>query len=318
VAREVKTLGLMGTPYVREAVQGWLDYITIERQLADHTSEAYARDVSQFLAFLASHLNRLPDMQQLLALSARDIRAFLAARRAAGVGSRSLARTLSALRMFYRFLERRGFGKNDAVRAVALPKLPHSVPKPLTAAKATALVGGADIMGADVPEWIAARDTAVLTLLYGSGLRISEALSLTRKEAPIKGRDMLRVLGKGDKTRVVPVLPVAREAVERYLALCPVKLGPDDPLFIGARGKQLSPRLIQLLIAKARGALGLPDTATPHALRHSFATHLLGAGVDLRAIQELLGHASLSTTQGYTEVDRAHLLKIYEQSHPRA
>jgi integrase/recombinase XerC len=318
VAREVKTLGLMGTPYVREAVQGWLDYITIERQLADHTSEAYARDVSQFLAFLASHLNRLPDMQQLLALSARDIRAFLAARRAAGVGSRSLARTLSALRMFYRFLERRGFGKNDAVRAVALPKLPHSVPKPLTAAKATALVGGADIMGADVPEWIAARDTAVLTLLYGSGLRISEALSLTRKEAPIKGRDMLRVLGKGDKTRVVPVLPVAREAVERYLALCPVKLGPDDPLFIGARGKQLSPRLIQLLIAKARGALGLPDTATPHALRHSFATHLLGAGVDLRAIQELLGHASLSTTQGYTEVDRAHLLKVYERAHPRA
>jgi integrase/recombinase XerC len=308
----------MGTPYVREAVQGWLDYITIERQLADHTSEAYARDVSQFLAFLASHLNRLPDMQQLLALSARDIRAFLAARRAAGVGSRSLARTLSALRMFYRFLERRGFGKNDAVRAVALPKLPHSVPKPLTAAKATALVGGADIMGADVPEWIAARDTAVLTLLYGSGLRISEALSLTRKEAPIKGRDMLRVLGKGDKTRVVPVLPVAREAVERYLALCPVKLGPDDPLFIGARGKQLSPRLIQLLIAKARGALGLPDTATPHALRHSFATHLLGAGVDLRAIQELLGHASLSTTQGYTEVDRAHLLKVYERAHPRA
>jgi len=318
VAREVKALGLMGTPYVREAVQGWLDYITIERQLADHTSEAYARDVSQFLAFLASHLNRLPDMQQLLALSARDLRAFLAARRAAGVGSRSLARTLSALRMFYRFLERRGFGKNDAVRAVALPKLPHSVPKPLTAAKATALVGGADIMGADVPEWIAARDTAVLTLLYGSGLRISEALSLTRKEAPIKGRDMLRVLGKGDKTRVVPVLPVAREAVERYLALCPVKLGPDDPLFIGARGKQLSPRLIQLLIAKARGALGLPDTATPHALRHSFATHLLGAGVDLRAIQELLGHASLSTTQGYTEVDRAHLLKVYERAHPRA
>jgi integrase/recombinase XerC len=260
----------------------------------------------------------LPDMSQLLALSARDVRAFLAARRGADVGSRSLARTLSALRMFYRFLERRGFGKNDAIRAVALPKLPHSVPKPLTASKATALVGGAEVTGADAPEWIAARDTAVLTLLYGSGLRISEALGLTRKEAPIKGRDMLRVHGKGDKTRVVPVLPVAREAVERYLALCPVKLQPDDLLFIGARGKQLSPRIIQLLIARARGALGLPETATPHALRHSFATHLLGAGVDLRAIQELLGHASLSTTQGYTEVDRAHLLKIYEQAHPRA
>jgi integrase/recombinase XerC len=308
----------MGTPYVREAVQDWLDYITVERQLASNTAEAYARDISQFLAFLAGHFNRLPDMSQLLALSARDVRAFLAARRGADVGSRSLARTLSALRMFYRFLERRGFGKNDAIRAVALPKLPHSVPKPLTASKATALVGGAEVTGADAPEWIAARDTAVLTLLYGSGLRISEALGLTRKEAPIKGRDMLRVHGKGDKTRVVPVLPVAREAVERYLVLCPVKLQPDDPLFIGARGKQLSPRIIQLLIARARGALGLPETATPHALRHSFATHLLGAGVDLRAIQELLGHASLSTTQGYTEVDRAHLLKIYEQAHPRA
>jgi integrase/recombinase XerC len=308
----------MGTPYVREAVQDWLDYITVERQLANNTAAAYARDISQFLAFLAGHFNRLPDISQLLALSARDVRAFLAARRGADVGSRSLARTLSALRMFYRFLERRGFGKNDAIRAVVLPKLPHSVPKPLTASKATALVGGADVTGADAPEWIAARDTAVLTLLYGSGLRISEALGLTRKEAPIKGRDMLRVHGKGDKTRVVPVLPVAREAVERYLALCPVKLPPDDPLFIGARGKQLSPRIIQLLIARARDALGLPETATPHALRHSFATHLLGAGVDLRAIQELLGHASLSTTQGYTEVDRAHLLKIYERAHPRA
>jgi integrase/recombinase XerC len=306
----------MGTPYVREAVQGWLDYIMIERQLAAHTSEAYARDISQFLAFLAVYFNRLPDMQQLLALLPRDVRAFLAARRGAGVGSRSLARTLSALRMFYRFLERRGFGKNDAVRAVALPKLPHSVPKPLTAPKATALMGGAD--APDAPDWIAARDTAVLMLLYGSGLRISEALGLTRKEAPIKGRDMLRVRGKGDKMRVVPVLPVAREAVEHYLALCPVKLQPDDPLFIGARGKQLSPRIIQLLIARARGALGLPETATPHALRHSFATHLLGAGADLRAIQELLGHASLSTTQIYTEVDRAHLLKVYARAHPRA
>jgi integrase/recombinase XerC len=173
-------------------------------------------------------------------------------------------------------------------------------------------------MTPDAEPWLGARDTAVLTLLYGSGLRISEALSLTRKEAPIRGRDMLRVRGKGDKTRVVPVLAIAREAIERYLALCPTTLGPDDPLFIGARGGQLSPRIIQLLIARARGALGLPETATPHALRHSFATHLLGAGADLRAIQELLGHASLSTTQIYTEVDRAHLLKVYERSHPRA
>jgi integrase/recombinase XerC len=308
----------MGTPYVREAVEDWLAYLATERQLAANTSEAYGRDIGQFLAFLAKHLNRLPDMKQLLSLSSRDVRAFLAARRGEGVGSRSLARTLSALRMFYKFLERRGIGKNDAIRAVSLPKLPHSVPKPLTAPKATALVDGADIMSPDAPEWIVARDTAVLALLYGSGLRISEALTLQRKDAPVKGRDMLRVHGKGGKTRVVPVLPIAREAVERYLALCPVRLASDGPLFIGARGKQLSPRIIQLKVAGARVALGLPDTATPHALRHSFATHLLGAGADLRAIQELLGHASLSTTQGYIEVDRAHLLKIYESAHPRA
>lgn len=318
MAEEAKAPGYMGTPYVREAVGDWLAYLTIERQLAANTAQAYARDISQFLAFLAGHLNRLPDMKQLLALQARDVRAFLAARRGEGVGSRSLARSLSALRMFYRFLERRGYGKNDAIRSVSLPKLPHSVPKPLTAAKATALVDGADIASPDAPEWILARDTAVLALLYGSGLRISEALSLQRKDAPIKGRDMLRVTGKGSKTRVVPVLAIVREAVERYLALCPLKLGADDPLFLGVRGKQLSPRIIQLRIARARAALGLPETATPHALRHSFATHLLGAGADLRAIQELLGHASLSTTQGYTEVDRAHLLKIYDSAHPRA
>jgi integrase/recombinase XerC len=308
----------MGTPYLREAAEDWLAYIGTERQLAAKTAEAYERDLRQFLAFLASHLNRLPDMKQLLALEARDVRAFLASRRSEGVGSRSLARTLSALRMFYKFLERRGYGKNDAIRAVALPKLPHSVPKPLTAPKATALVDGADIAASDQPEWIIARDTAVLALLYGSGLRISEALTLKRKDAPVKGRDMLRVHGKGSKTRVVPVLPIAREAIELYLKLCPMRQGSEDPLFVGAHGKQLSPRIIQLRIAKARAVLGLPDTATPHALRHSFATHLLGAGADLRAIQELLGHASLSTTQGYTEVDREHLLKTYESAHPRA
>jgi len=313
-----KAPAIQATAYVREAVDDWLAYLRVERHLAANTAEAYARDVSQFLAFLALHCNKLPDMKQLLALRARDVRAFLAARRGQEVGSRSLARSLSALRMFYKFLERRGYGKNDAIRGVALPKLPHSVPKPLTAPKATALVGGADLDGDEAPEWVIARDTAVLALLYGSGLRISEALSLKRRDAPLKGRDMLRVTGKGNKTRVVPVLPIVREAVARYLSLCPIKLGSDDPLFVGVRGKQLSPRLIQLRMAKARAALGLPETATPHALRHSFATHLLGAGADLRAIQELLGHASLSTTQGYTEVDRAHLLKAYESAHPRA
>jgi integrase/recombinase XerC len=318
LAEAAKAQGVQGTPYLREAVEDWLAYLTVERQLAANTAEAYERDISQFLAFVARAQNKLPDMKRLIALSARDVRAFLAARRTEGVGSRSLSRTLSALRMFYKFLERRGYGKNDAIRAVALPKLPHSVPKPLTAPKATALIDSADIASPDAPEWVLARDTAVLALLYGSGLRISEALGLKRKDAPIKGRDMLRVTGKGNKTRVVPVLPIVREAVERYLALLPQKLGSEDPLFVGVRGRELSPRIIQLRIASARAALGLPETATPHALRHSFATHLLGAGADLRAIQELLGHASLSTTQGYTEVDREHLLKAYTRAHPRA
>ena len=318
MAEAARAQGVQATPYLREAVEDWLAYLTVERQLAANTAEAYERDISQFLAFIAATHNKLPDMKQLIALSARDVRAFLAARRSEGVGSRSLSRTLSALRMFYKFLERRGYGKNDAIRSVALPKLPHSVPKPLTAPKATALIDSADIVSPDAPEWVLARDTAVLALLYGSGLRISEALGLKRKDAPIKGRDMLRVTGKGAKTRVVPVLPVVREAVERYLALLPQKLGSEDPLFVGVRGGALSPRIIQLRIASARAALGLPDTATPHALRHSFATHLLGAGADLRAIQELLGHASLSTTQGYTEVDREHLLKAYTRAHPRA
>lgn len=317
-AKSRKAQAIGAAPDVDRAVNAWFVYLMTERQLAAHTVEAYRRDLSQFLGFLAGHSGRQPDLKLLFSLSARDVRAFLAARRAQDVGSRSLSRTLSALRMFYRFLERRGLGKNDAIRAVSLPKLPHSVPKPLTAPKATALMEGADIAAPDAPEWTLARDTAVLTLLYGSGLRISEALSLRVKGAPIKGLDMLRVTGKGSKTRVVPVLPVTRQAIEHYLKLCPAKLGPDDPLFIGARGKQLSPRIIQLRMARARAALGLPETATPHALRHSFATHLLGAGADLRAIQELLGHASLSTTQGYTEVDRAHLLKAYESAHPRA
>jgi integrase/recombinase XerC len=318
LAEAAKAQGVQATPYLREAVEDWLAYLAVERQLAANTAEAYERDISQFLAFIARTQNKLPDMKQLIALSARDVRAFLAARRSEGVGSRSLSRTLSALRMFYKFLERRGYGKNDAIRAVALPKLPHSVPKPLTAPKATALIDSADIVSPDAPEWVLARDTAVLALLYGSGLRISEALGLKRKDAPIKGRDMLRVTGKGNKTRVVPVLPIVREAVERYLALLPQKLGSEDPLLVGVRGRELSPRIIQLRIAGARAALGLPETATPHALRHSFATHLLGAGADLRAIQELLGHASLSTTQGYTEVDREHLLKAYTRAHPRA
>ena len=304
---------------VATAARAWLDHLKSERHLAEKTREAYARDLKQFLAFLTGHEGRLADLEMLARLSPRDFRSFLVNRRRQGVASRSLARTLSALRVFFGFLERRGLAKNDALASVSVPKTAHSIPKPVGQTQAREIVdqtrAGA---AANAPEWTIARDTAVITLLYGSGLRISEALGLNKDEAPIGARDILRITGKGGKTRIVPVLPLAQEAVERYLELCPRELAPEGPLFIGQQGRRLSPRIIQLVMARLRGALGLPRSATPHALRHSFATHLLGSGADLREIQELLGHASLSTTQVYTEVDAQHLIKIYEDAHPRA
>ena len=217
--------------------------------------------------------------------------------------------------MFFRWLEAEEIARNRAILQVALPKVPHGIPKPLTVEKAAAVVHAG---AASEFDWIAARDTAVLLLLYGSGLRISEALGIKRKDAPTAEREVLRVIGKGGKERLVPVLPVTQAAIVRYIALCPFPLEPDGPLFFGAKGGPLSPRILQLLMQRLRTDLGLPHTATPHALRHSFATHLLSAGADLRQIQELLGHASLSTTQVYTEVDREHLLAVYDQAHPRA
>jgi integrase/recombinase XerC len=239
----------------------------------------------------------------------------MAARRRTGCASRSLARTMSGLRTFFRWLDTEEVASAQAILQVMLPRVPHGIPKPLTVEKAMAVVEA----GARAElDWIAARDAAVLLLLYGSGLRISEALAVTPREAPTEGREVLRVTGKGGKERLVPVLPVTQAAVARYMALCPYALAPDGPLFLGAKGGRLGPRIVQLLIERLRAGLGLPDTATPHALRHSFATHLLAAGGDLRQIQELLGHASLSTTQVYTEVDRERLLAVYEKAHPRA
>lgn len=310
---------LIAHPDVAEAAAAWQTYMASERDLADKTREAYGRDFDFFLRFLADHLGKPAALKDLEGLAPRDFRAFLAARRREGASSRTLSRGLSAIRMFFRFLDRKGIVKNDAVQAITSPKLPHSVPKPLTVNKAMDLANDPSAGAApDAPDWVIARDTAVLTLLYGSGLRISEALGLNRNEAPEAGRDILRIKGKGGKERAVPVLPVALEAIARYLKLCPFALAPNGPLFIGVKGKRLSPRIIQLLMARLRGAFGLPDTATPHALRHSFATHLLGHGADLREIQELLGHASLSTTQIYTEVDTAYLMKVYKDAHPRA
>jgi integrase/recombinase XerC len=300
---------------VRAAARAWFAHMAHEQGRADATLEAYARDLRQFLGWFARELGRAPALADLAGLDARRFRAFMAARRQTGCTSRSLARGMSALRAFFRWLETADVARNRAILQVALPKVPHGIPRPLTVEKAKAVVESGAHANLD---WIAARDAAVLLLLYGSGLRISEALAITRGEAPTEGREVLRVVGKGGRERLVPVLPVTQAAVTRCIALCPFPLAPDGPLFFGAKGGRLSPRIVQLLIERLRAGLGLPDTATPHALRHSFATHLLSAGADLRQIQELLGHASLSTTQVYTEVDRERLLAVYEKAHPRA
>jgi integrase/recombinase XerC len=300
---------------LREAVERWLSHLINERGQSAATREAYARDLRQFLAFLKSYIGHAPCLGDLGRIDAKIFRAFLARRRKSEVVSRSLARSLSALRTFFRWLEREHMLQNRAVLQVALPKIPHSVPKPLTVAGAASVVGPESNHTTD---WIAARDTAVMLLLYGAGLRISEALSLTPNSAPLNGRDVMHIKGKGGKERLVPALAIISEAIAKYVALCPYPLAEDGPLFLGARGRLLSPRLIQLAMERTRRELGLPETATPHALRHSFATHLLSAGADLRQIQELLGHASLSTTQVYTEVDRERLLAVYDQAHPRA
>lgn len=300
---------------LERAIAAWLSHLRHERAAAEKTLEAYTRDVRQFFGFLEGHLGHAPCLADLERIEAKTLRSFLAARRRAGAVSRSLARTLSALRQLFRWLEAQQFVANRAVLQIASPKIPHSVPKPLTVDKAAGVVDGGPEAELD---WVLARDAAVLLLLYGSGLRIAEALGIAAKNAPTGTRQVLRIKGKGGKERMVPVLPVVRAAVERYVALCPYPLAPDEALFRGAKGGPLSPRIIQLAMERLRTALGLPATATPHALRHSFATHLLSAGADLRQIQELLGHASLSTTQAYTEVDRERLLAVYDAAHPRS
>ncbi|MGA7972900.1 MAG: tyrosine recombinase XerC [Pseudolabrys sp.] len=305
------------TADVQAEIVRWLDYLGAERRMSGKTLEAYRRDVGQFLTFLTEHLGSPPSLRQLAKLTPADIRAFMAARRSAGLGSRSLMRSLAGVRSFARYLERNGKGKVGALTAVRSPKLPKSLPKPLPASAAKQMTDADLRAGEDRETWVLARDAAVLGLLYGCGLRISEALGLKRRDIDGK-RDVITVTGKGNKTRMVPLLPQVRNLVAAYVAICPYDLPPDGPLFVGAKGGPLSPRIIQLAVARLRGALGLPDSATPHALRHSFATHLLARGGDLRAIQELLGHASLSTTQVYTEVDAERLLDVYASAHPRA
>ncbi len=287
--------------------------------MSPKTVEAYERDVRQFLSFLNQHTGEPVSLKALAAIEPRDVRAFMASRRHDGIGSRSLMRSLAGARSFARFLERDGKGKVGALAAVRSPKLPKTLPKPIAVASAKRLTDADLRAGEEREPWVLARDAAVLALLYGSGLRISEALGLKREAVPVPGKgDAITVTGKGNKTRMVPVLAQVLQLIDDYVALCPYDLPDQGPIFVGAKGGPLSPRIVQLTMARPRGMLGLAETATPHALRHSFATHLLARGGDLRAIQELLGHASLSTTQIYTAVDTEQLLAVYRSAHPRA
>ena len=296
----------------------WLSHLRAERRLSPKTLEAYARDVRQCLAFLSQHWGRKVTLKGFATLEASDIRAFMAMRRADDIGGRSLARALAGLRSFGRFLEREGKGKVGALSAIRAPKIGKSLPKPIQMAAAKRLADADERAGEDRDPWIWARDAAVMALLYGSGLRISEALGLKKRDVPKPGEGVVIIVtGKGNKTRMVPVLQNVLALIADYTAVCPHPLTPAGPIFVGARGGPLSPRIIQLTMERMRGALGLPDSATPHALRHSFATHLLSRGGDLRAIQELLGHASLSTTQIYTGIDSERLLEVYRTAHPR-
>jgi integrase/recombinase XerC len=301
----------------RETLAAWLAYLTHERRASPRTVRAYADNVGGYLAFLERHRGGAQAAADLAELSASDVRAFLAERRTGErpLSPRSLSQLLSSIRSFHGFLDRRFGLANAALQLVRGPKVHPAAPRPVSEDQARGLIAEAEAES-DREPWEAARDAALLTLLYGCGLRISEALSLTAGDLPLG--TSLRITGKGSKTRLVPMLPQVREALEAYAASLPFALGPREPLFRARRGGPYTPRHAQALLQSLRGRLGLPNSATPHALRHAFATHLLGAGADLRAIQELLGHASLSTTQRYTAIDAAGLLATYAAAHPRA
>ena len=300
-----------------EALAAWLEHLAHERRLSPRTLEAYGHIGRCYLAFLQRHRGETPTLADLGAVTPAELRAHLAERRSGDrpLNARSISQTLSAIRTFHGFLDRRCGVAAPQLALVRGPRVRPTLPRPVTEDQARGLMQEPEA-DPDAEPWEAARDRAVLTLLYGCGLRISEGLSLTRADAPLP--EALRITGKGGKTRLSPVLPAVREAVDAYLALQPYPLAPGDALFRARRGGPLSPRHVQATVQRLRGRLGLPASATPHALRHSFATHLLGAGADLRSIQELLGHASLSTTQKYTEVDAARLLDAYASTHPRA
>ena len=290
----------------------WLAALAHERRASVHTLRAYGDDLHRFLSFLREHKGRVPDEAMLARLVPADIRAFITLRRGEKLGGRGVQRALAAVRSFFRWLAREEILENAAPRAIRTPRIPRSLPRPLSIVDAARTLEEAGVH--DV-EWLGARDVALLTLLYGAGLRISEGLSLKRGDIPLGAS--LNVVGKGRKERSIPILPVVREATDRYAALIPFSGARDAPLFLSRRGKPMSAREAQALMQNLRGRLGLSERATPHALRHSFATHLLAGGGDLRAVQELLGHASLSTTQTYTEIDAKKMMQVYAGAHPR-
>lgn len=311
-------------PCLALAAGQWLTYLQGERRASPHTLDAYARDLRQFFDFLADRSGEPPDLDAMVAVGRDEVRAYMGALRYKQLEPRSLRRKMATLRSFARFLEREGKGRASAIHAVAIPKVDKSLPRPLSVDDARRVSSAARMDGEARPDWILARDAAVLSLLYGAGLRISEALSIKRRDAPCDAtnsmiaKDSLTVRGKGDKERQVPVIAPVRRAIAEYIRLCPHELWPDGPLFVGQRGGPLLPRIVQLAMQRLRRSLGLADNATPHALRHSFATHLLSRGGDLRTIQELLGHASLESTQIYTKVDGQRLLDAWRSAHPRA
>ncbi len=305
---------LLISPAARDALQTWLSHQRALKGASENTITAYTGDVSDFLAFMTEYSGERQGLGALARIGVRDMRAWMAHTRGTGITSRSLARKLSAVKSFYTWLaEREGF-EPTAVLSARAPKFEKKLPRPLPETAARDMI---ETVGTQSKHaWVNARDVAVLTLLWGCGLRISEALSLTGADIPLS--ETLRIVGKGDKERLVPVLPVARTAVQDYVRVCPYPVEPDAALFRAVKGGPLRPGPIQKVMQSVRMQLGLPASATPHAMRHSFATHLLSAGGDLRAIQELLGHASLSTTQAYTSVDAARLMDVYAAAHPRA
>jgi integrase/recombinase XerC len=305
---------VVSAPALQQALGDWLTEMRSIEGFSASTITAYAHDVGQFLNFIIRHQGGDVGLSAIAATDQSSLRAWMAEARGRGLSARSLARALSAVKRFTAWAADRTGADATTLLSARGPRFQKKLPRPLSIPDAAEMI---DEVGTDASQpWIAARDVAVMTVLYGGGLRISEAMGLTGRDSPLP--DVLRILGKGDKERLVPVLPAMRAAVAEYVRLCPYPMDRDAPIFRGVRGGPLNPRIVQSVMERARMRLGLPATATPHAMRHSFATHLLAAGADLRAIQELLGHASLSTTQAYTAVDAARLMEVYQKAHPRA